>query len=83
MNPPIFLRSKAGKDPQKLIDEMYNKVHAKGVTYRDKVELSSYQLKYVVKCSTQTGKAIGRMSLVFFGGKNLKKFLLANTLPMR
>ena len=45
INPPIFLVSKVGEDPQKFIDEVYKIVHVVGVTFRVKAELASYQLK--------------------------------------
>ena len=47
MNPPIFLVSKVGEDPQEIIDEGYIKVHAMGVTSREIKMLSSYQLRAV------------------------------------
>ena len=49
MNPPIFLGSKVGEDPQEFIDDVYNIVHAIGVTSREKTELASYQLKDVAQ----------------------------------
>ena len=44
MNSPIYLGFKVGEDPQKFIDDVYNIVHAIGVTSREKMELASYQL---------------------------------------
>ena len=35
MNPPIFLVSNVGDDPQEFIDKVYKIVHAMGVTYRE------------------------------------------------
>ena len=42
MNPPIFLGSKVGEDPQEFLDGLYNVLSVMGVTYREKVELASY-----------------------------------------
>ena len=36
MNPPIFLVSKVGEDPQEFIDEVYKIVHGIGITSRIK-----------------------------------------------
>ena len=47
MNPLMFLGSKVGDDPQKIFDCVYMMLSAMGVTYRDKVELCSYQLRNV------------------------------------
>lgn len=47
MNPPIFLGSKVGEDPEEFITEVYKTVHAMGVTSRKKAELALYQLKNV------------------------------------
>ena len=47
MNPPTFLRSKVGDDPQAFLDDVYKIVHAIWVTSREKEELVSYQLKGV------------------------------------
>ena len=32
INPPLFLVSKVGEDPQEFIDEVYKIVHAMGLT---------------------------------------------------
>ena len=45
INPPIFLGSKAGEDPQEFLDGVYTLLSAMGVTYSEKVELASYQLR--------------------------------------
>ena len=45
MNPPIFLGSQVGEDPQEFVDEVYKIVHAMGVTSRETADLSSYHLK--------------------------------------
>jgi len=42
MNPPIFLGSKVGEDPQKFLDEVYKIVNAMGVTSREKAELACH-----------------------------------------
>ena len=39
INPPIFLSSKVGEDPQKFLDGVYMML---GVTSREKTELDSY-----------------------------------------
>lgn len=49
INPYIFLGSRVGDDSQDFLDEVYKIVHYMGVTYREKVELSSYQLKEVAQ----------------------------------
>ncbi|XP_049385638.1 uncharacterized protein LOC125849627 [Solanum stenotomum] len=49
MNPPIFLGSRIGEDPQGFLDEIYKIVDAMGISYREKVELASYQLKEVAQ----------------------------------
>ncbi|XP_049406320.1 uncharacterized protein LOC125869987 [Solanum stenotomum] len=49
MNPPIFLGSKVGVDPQDFLDEVYKIVNAMGVSSREKTELASYQLKDVAQ----------------------------------
>ena len=47
MNPPIFLGSKVGEDPQEFLDGVYKVLSAMGVTSREKAELDSYQLRDV------------------------------------
>ena len=49
MNPPIYLGSKVGEDPQEFIDEVYKIVHAMGVTSREKAKFASYQLQDVAQ----------------------------------
>ena len=49
MNPPIFLGSRIGEDPQGFLDEIYKFVDAMGVSSREKAELASYQLKEVAQ----------------------------------
>ena len=49
MNPPNFLVSKVGEDPQEFIDEVYKIVHAMGVTSWEKAEFVTYQLKNVAQ----------------------------------
>ena len=44
MNPPIFLGSKMGEDPQEFLDGVYKVLSAMRVTSRYKTELASYQL---------------------------------------
>lgn len=47
INPPIFLGSIAGKDPQEFLDEVYKIIPAMGIPFREIAELASYQLKNV------------------------------------
>ena len=47
MNPPNFLGSKVGEDPQEFLDGVCKVLSAMGVTYREKAELVSYQLRDV------------------------------------
>ncbi|XP_049394755.1 uncharacterized protein LOC125859061 [Solanum stenotomum] len=49
MNPPVFLDSKMGEDPEEFLDEVYKIVNAMGVTSREKAELASYKLKDVAQ----------------------------------
>ena len=49
MNPPIFLGSNVGEDPQKFLDGVYKVLSAIGVTSREKAELASYQLRDVAQ----------------------------------
>ncbi|XP_049410605.1 uncharacterized protein LOC125873796 [Solanum stenotomum] len=49
MNPPIFLGSRVGEDPQEFFDEVYKIVNAMGVSSREKAELASYQFKDVAQ----------------------------------
>ena len=43
MNPPIFIGSKVGEDPQEFQDGVYKVLTAKRVTYRENTALASYQ----------------------------------------
>ena len=47
MNPPIFLGSKVGKDPQEFLDCVYKVLSAMRVTSREKADLASYQLREI------------------------------------
>ena len=47
LNPPIFLRSKVNEDPQDFLDDIYKVLRLIRVTPREKVELTSYQLRVV------------------------------------
>ena len=47
MNPPTFYRSKVDEDPQGFIDEVYKVLYAIGVSFQEKEELTTYQLKYI------------------------------------
>ena len=49
MNTPIFLVSKVVEDPQEFIDGVYKVLSAMRVTFRENVELGSYQLREVSK----------------------------------
>ena len=46
MNPTIFLGFKENEDTQDFLDGVYKVLSVMGVTSREKVELSSYQLRY-------------------------------------
>ena len=39
MNPPTFLGSKVGEDPQAFFDKVYKTFHVMGVNSREKAEL--------------------------------------------
>ncbi|TMX01730.1 hypothetical protein EJD97_023781 [Solanum chilense] len=45
MNPPIFLGSMVGEDPQDFLDRVYKVFSPMRVTSREKVEMASYQLR--------------------------------------
>uniref|UniRef100_M1DZI1 Gag-pol polyprotein n=1 Tax=Solanum tuberosum TaxID=4113 RepID=M1DZI1_SOLTU len=47
MNPPKFYGFKVEEDPNGFIDEVYKVLAIMGVTSVEKVELATYQLKYV------------------------------------
>ena len=47
MNPPIFLGSKVGEDPQEFLDGVYKVLSAMGVISREKEELASYKIREV------------------------------------
>ena len=47
MNPPTFYGFKVEEDPQGFIDEVFNVLDAMGISYQEKAELASYQLKDV------------------------------------
>ena len=49
MNHPIFLGSKVGEDPQEFLGAVYKVLSAMMVTYREKAELASYQLREVAQ----------------------------------
>ncbi|XP_049359583.1 uncharacterized protein LOC125824280 [Solanum verrucosum] len=49
MNPSIFLGSRIGEDPPGFLDEIFKIVDAMGVSFREKAELASYQLKEVAQ----------------------------------
>ena len=46
-NPPIFLCSMVGEDPQEFVDGVYMVLSAMGVICREMAELASYQLRDV------------------------------------
>ena len=50
-SPLIVFGCNVGEDPQAFFGEVYKIVHAMGVTYSEKVELASYQLKDVAQVS--------------------------------
>ena len=47
MNPPIFIGSKVGEDPQEFLHDVYKVLSVVRVTYREKAELALYKLKDV------------------------------------
>ncbi|XP_015054877.1 uncharacterized protein LOC107001280 [Solanum pennellii] len=47
MNPPLFLGSKVGKNPQEFLHGVYKVLSSMGVTSRDNEELALYQLTEV------------------------------------
>ena len=47
MDPPFFLGSKVGEDPQEFLDGVYKVLSTMEVTCREKGELASYQLRDV------------------------------------
>ncbi|WMV54579.1 hypothetical protein MTR67_047964 [Solanum verrucosum] len=47
MNPPEFLGSQVGEDPQTFVDEVKKIIGVMQVIGNDRVELASYQLKDV------------------------------------
>ena len=49
MNLPMFIVSKADKDPQDFLDEVYKILFSMGVTMNEKVEFPAYQLKDVAQ----------------------------------
>uniref|UniRef100_M1DX92 Gag-pol protein n=1 Tax=Solanum tuberosum TaxID=4113 RepID=M1DX92_SOLTU len=49
MNPPVFLGSKVGEDPQEFFDEVYKIVNAMEVTTIEIAKLAAYQLKDVAQ----------------------------------
>ena len=42
INPPIFICSKVGEDPQEFLDGLYKVLTAMGVTSREEADLASY-----------------------------------------
>ena len=54
MNPPIFLDSKVGEDPQQFVVGVYKVLSPMEETSREKEELASYQLREVAQvCYTR------------------------------
>uniref|UniRef100_M1DBL0 Gag-pol polyprotein n=1 Tax=Solanum tuberosum TaxID=4113 RepID=M1DBL0_SOLTU len=49
MNPPMFLCSKMGEDPQVFVEEVYKIIDSMKVTLVEKAELVAYQLKSVAQ----------------------------------
>ena len=49
MNPPNFLGSMMGEDPQEFLDGVFKVLSSMGVTSREKAELASYQLREVAQ----------------------------------
>ena len=54
MNPPVFLGSKVGEDPQHFLEAFHKIIDAMGVNSIEEEELATYQLKSVVQvCYTK------------------------------
>ena len=49
MNPPIFTTSNTSEDPQDFLDDVHKILMFMGAIDIKKVELDSYQLRYVVQ----------------------------------
>ena len=49
INPPIFLGSKAGEDPQEFLDDVYKMLSGMEMTPTEKAELASYKLRDVAQ----------------------------------
>lgn len=49
LDPPIFIGSRMGEDPQEFLDGIYKIVDIMGVTYKEKEELAFNRLKEVAK----------------------------------
>ena len=58
MNPPMFFGSKADKDHQDFLDEVYKILYVMRVTSIEKAELTAYQIKDVPKHGTQNEEII-------------------------
>lgn len=64
MNPPIFLGSNKGEDPQVFLDRVYKVLSVLGVTPREKEDLDSYKLRDVSQVCTLSWKTIGLLNRV-------------------
>ncbi|KAH0633434.1 hypothetical protein KY284_036220 [Solanum tuberosum] len=81
MNPPEFLASQIGEDPQNIIDEVKKIFGVMQVIGNDRVELSFYQLKDVAhiwhtQCKENRGADAAPITWVCFSKNFLDRFFL-------
>ncbi|TMX02941.1 hypothetical protein EJD97_019202 [Solanum chilense] len=81
MNPPIFLGSKVGEDPQFFFDGVYKVLSAIGVTSREKAELASYQLRDVAQVQYTQWKDNRSVDSVPIEWKEFKEAFLEKYFP--
>ncbi|WMV41824.1 hypothetical protein MTR67_035209 [Solanum verrucosum] len=74
MNPLEFYGSKVGEGPQEFIDEVSKMLDLVGVTPVKKVELASYQLKWVAQVRFNQWKGVDRQ-----GDMSVKEYALSFT----
>ena len=64
MNPSTFFGYKVQEDPQRFIDEVFKVLDYMGVSSQEKAELSTYQLKDLLKCGMRDGNIRDRLEKV-------------------
>ena len=79
MNPPIYLGSKVGEDPQEFLDGVYKVFSVMRVTSSEKAELSLYQLRDV----SQIWYTPWKDNRSVESGPFEWKLFLVSTFPMR